>query len=137
MLRHATMACVGSYLTPLEMNQHVLLSRGSITKAKPQRFEYKMKKHVRIKGLQIFFVMRFGKMTKKNRDLVGQSVCLWWEHSKPKGPEGTMTKRDRDLIINLMDGRSDGETEILEDIEGVFLEERVAGSGIFSVYTPT
>jgi hypothetical protein len=28
-------------------------------------------------------------------------------------------------------------TEILKEIEGVFLAERVAGSGIFSVYTPT
>jgi len=26
---------------------------------------------------------------------------------------------------------------MLEDIEGVFLEERVAESGIFSIYTPT
>jgi len=31
-----------------------------------------------------------------------------------------------------MDGRSDGKTEILRDVEGVFLEERVAEIGIFS-----
>ena len=36
------------------------------------------------------------------------------------------------LLTYIMDVGSDRKTEILKDIEGVFLAERVAGSGIFS-----
>jgi len=36
-----------------------------------------------------------------------------------------------------MDGSSDMKTEIMKDIEGVFLVEKVAGSGFLAIYTPT
>jgi len=37
----------------------------------------------------------------------------------------------------IMDGRSDRKTEILKDIDGVFLEEIVAKVVFLAIYTPT